>query len=99
MSTTSGKAIAKGTEAPAQEIRTGQGSSELAAAGIRTVGQFVSVTAAMWAEVLSGKLTPQVANAATNAAKTMLAAVELQCRYGRNSTDGTRERIDLFNGV
>jgi len=50
--------------------------------GIRTGSDFASFMSALMGDILSGRVTPSVGNAACNAGGKMLKVVEMQYRYG-----------------
>ena len=56
---------------------------EIAKAGIRTGQDFANLMAALMSDVLEGRVSPVVANAACNAGGKLLKVVEMQYRYGK----------------
>lgn len=50
--------------------------------GIHTGVQFANVMSALMSDVLSGRVMPDVANAACNAGGKLLKVVEMQLKYG-----------------
>jgi hypothetical protein len=67
-------------------------SSQLAKLGIRTTQDFANVMSSLMADVLSGSVSAGRANAACNAGRQMLRAVELQLKYGTQNDATTNER-------
>jgi len=55
--------------------------------GVKTGGDFASGMSALMSDVISGSITPQIANAVCNAGGELLRVVELQQRYGRRNED------------
>lgn len=60
-------------------------SRALAEAGIATGTQFANVMSALMSDVLGGRVSPGVANAACNAGGKLLKVVEMQYKYGTQS--------------
>lgn len=63
-----------GTDAPL--------SLAVANKGIGTSGQFASFMAALMCDIIAGRVTPSVGNAACNAGGKLLKVAELQQKYG-----------------
>jgi len=63
-------------------------SLAIAEGGIRTGAQFANLMSALMSDILAGRVTPQVGNAACNAGGKLLKIVEMQMQYGQPS--GTR---------
>ena len=55
----------------------------IAAKGITTGSDFASMMSALMSDLIEGKVTPNVGNAAVNAGGKLLKIVELQLKYGR----------------
>ena len=55
--------------------------------GIETGRQFASGMSALMTDLISGDITPQIANAVCNAGGKLLKVVELEQRYGRRDPD------------
>jgi hypothetical protein len=60
-------------------------SLAVAESGIRTGSEFASLMSAMMGDILSGRITPSVGNAACNAGGKLLKIVEMQYKYGTQS--------------
>jgi hypothetical protein len=71
-------------------------SVQIAAGGIYTSGKFCSLMSALMSDLLTGKVTPQVANGVVNAGGKMLKAVELEQRYGTDR-DGQTKSLRLVH--
>ena len=65
-------------------------SISIASNGIKTGDQFAGFMSALIGDIMEGRVTPQVANAAINAGGKLLKVVDMQARYGRSggATDG-----------
>jgi hypothetical protein len=70
-------------------------SLAFAEAGVRTSGDFAGMMSALMSDTISGKVSPQVTNAAVNAGGKLLKVVEMQLRYGKPTTTGTRAELAL----
>lgn len=57
-------------------------SSKRAADGVKTVGDFSELMSTMMADVLSGALSPAIANSVCRAGQNLLKAAEMQHKYG-----------------
>lgn len=73
-----------------QVEKTAPRSVELASQGIETAQDFSNVMSALMSDILSGKITPGVGNAAVNAGGKLLKAAELQAKYGTDGSNGKR---------
>lgn len=58
-------------------------SVAIARRGIVNSHQFANVMSALMSDILEGKITPGVGNAACNAGSKLLKVVEMQARYGQ----------------
>lgn len=59
--------------------------------GIKTGSQFAGLMSAMMGDIISGRVTPAVGNAACNAGGKLLKIVEMQYKYGtQNGNQGNR---------
>ena len=61
-------------------------------AGIRTGAQFANLMSALMSDIISGRVTPQVGNAACNAGGKLLKVVEMQYQYGTQK-GGSGDRV------
>jgi hypothetical protein len=61
-------------------------SVQLSEQGITTSRQFAGVMSALMADLLQGKITPAVGNAVCNAGGKMLKVVEMEQKFGKQST-------------
>lgn len=78
-----------------KERSTGEGVKEtiaraakslaIAERGIETGPQFASVMSAMMTDLITGCITPQIANAVCNAGGKLLKIVEMQHKYGKQN--------------
>jgi hypothetical protein len=66
---------------------------------IRTGKDFANTMGAIMADVLSGKVTPQVANAAVNAGGKLLKVVEMQIQYGTKQGSGQDKILELVDST
>lgn len=75
-------------------------SLSFSAKGIKTSADFANVMSALMSDIISGKVTPQAANAVCNAGGKLLKIVEMQYRYGRSQDDQLPEKVvTLASGV
>jgi hypothetical protein len=59
--------------------------------GIRTGAEFASLMSHLMSDIISGRVTPQIGNAACNAGGKLLKIVEMQYKFGTQSgTAGPR---------
>lgn len=66
-------------------------SLEISDAGVKTGAQFASLMSALMGDIISGRVTPDVGNAACNAGGKLLKIVEMQYKYGtQNGNQGDR---------
>lgn len=72
-------------------------SIAIASAGVKTAGDFANLMSALMSDLIEGKLTPAVGNAACNAAGKLLKIVEMNQRYGKG--DGVDRDLMLSKGV
>lgn len=63
----------------------------LAEQGVKTGRDFANLMSALMSDVISGRITPNVGNAACNAGGKLLKVVEMQYKYG--STAGPNDRV------
>lgn len=80
-----------------QAISTAPRSAPLASQGVRTGTDFANLMSALMSDVIEGRVTPQVANAACNAGGKLLKVVEMQYQYGTTG-DGSPKTILLAPG-
>lgn len=59
--------------------------------GIKTGEEFASGMSALMSDVISGSVTPQIANSVCNAGGKLLKVVEMAQRWGRRQEDGTKK--------
>lgn len=76
-----GTAESNGNTAVVAEPR----SASISAAGVKTGEQFAGLMSALMSDVIEGRLTPSVSNAAVNAGGKLLKVVEMQYKYGSTS--------------
>lgn len=67
--------------------------------GIRTGGDFACLMSALMSDIIGGRVTPQVGNAACNAGGKLLKIVEMQHQYGKQGANGARELSLVPNEV
>lgn len=72
-------------------------SIAIASAGVKTAGDFANLMSALMSDLIEGKLTPAVGNAACNAAGKLLKIVEMNQRYGKG--DGVDRDMLLSKGA
>lgn len=80
--------LAKSADAPRSLV--------LAEEGVRTGKQFAGLMSALMSDVIAGRITPSVGNAACNAGGKLLKVVEMQMRYGTKGA-GVDEKILLLS--
>jgi hypothetical protein len=60
--------------------------------GIRSGSDFANLMVALMSDIIGGRISPKVGNAACNAGGKLLKVVEMQHQYGKQSTpNGARE--------
>ena len=57
-------------------------TAALARRGVRTSRDFATMMSGLMSDVIEGKVSPQISNAACNAGGKLLKVVEMQYRYG-----------------
>ncbi len=67
----------------------------IAERGIRTSGDFAEMMGGMMADLIEGKVTPQVGNAVTNSAGKLLKVVEMEMKYGTSNSEGSKKTLTL----
>jgi hypothetical protein len=67
----------------------------IAAAGVQTGEQFASLMSALMSDVIEGRLSPMVSNAAVNAGGKLLKVVEMEYKYGRQPDAPTQRKPTL----
>lgn len=65
-------------------------SLAISEAGIRTGAHFADLMSALMSDIIAGRVTPQVGNAACNAGGKLLKVVEMQYQYGTKGDQGDR---------
>ena len=70
------------------ETREKPRSLAVAAGGVHTGAEFANLMSAVMSDVISGSLSPDVANAACNAGGKLLKVVEMQYKYAPPRTTG-----------
>lgn len=73
----------------------GPRSVDFARNGITTGKQFAGFMSALMSDLIEGKITPGVGNAACNAGGKLLKVVELQAKYGQSWGNRRTEREGL----
>jgi hypothetical protein len=63
--------------------------------GIRTGSQFANFMSALMSDLIEGRVTPGVGNAAVNAGGKMLKVVEMQLKFGTASPNGCGRELQL----
>ena len=77
------------------ELAKAARSVAIARRGIQTGQDFANYMSALMADVVEGKITPQVANAGCNAGGKLLKIVEMRYKYGQPTTAKKVGRQDL----
>ena len=67
-------------------------SLDIAKKGIKTGRDFANFMSALMSDLIEGKITPGIGNAACNAGGKLLKVVEMQMRYGQKGP-GTGEKV------
>ena len=67
--------------------------------GIKTGAQFANLMSAMMSDIVSGRITPAVGNAACNAGGKLLKVVEMQHRYGSQNNGQVAKSLVLAPGI
>lgn len=63
--------------------------------GIKTGSQFADLMSAMMSDIISGRVTPAVGNAACNAGGKLLKVVEMQYKFGTQSGNQGNKTLNL----
>ena len=82
--------------APSLAKTTQPRSLRISERGIRTGADFANLMSCLMGDILSGRVTPSVGNAACNAGGKLLKVVEMQYRYGTQSGSGSNDRLLLL---
>lgn len=69
-------------------------SLDIASKGIKTGRDFADFMSCLMSDIVAGRVTPQVGNAACNAGGKLLKVVEMQYKYG-DSTPGRPKALKL----
>lgn len=72
-------------------------SLDIAKKGIKTGRDFANFMSALMSDLIEGKITPGIGNAACNAGGKLLKVVEMQMRYGQKGP-GTGEKVLVLTG-
>ena len=78
-----------------QEVSEQPRSAILAAQGVQTGEEFAGMMSALMSDVIDGRVTPSVANAACNAGGKLLKVVEMSYKYGSNDKKNRRPSLLL----
>jgi hypothetical protein len=70
-------------------------SLAIAKDGIQTGRDFARFMSALMSDLIEGKITPGVGNAAVNAGGKLLKVVELQMKYGHSGSGSGEKVLDL----
>lgn len=87
------KALAKKSAEPAAASK----SLAIAEQGINTGQQFSALMSALMTDLLSGTVTPGIANATCNAGGKLIKMVELNMKYGSQQTDNGMKNLQLVS--
>lgn len=74
-------------------------SADFAARGVRTAGDFAGLMSSLMSDVLEGRVTPGVCNAAVNAGGKLLKVVDMAHKYGKVGGDGNERHLSLTGEV
>ena len=84
-----GSGIARAEEAAGGEANAQGGitlpearSAAIAAVGVKTGTEFAALMSALMSDVIEGRLSPVVSNAAVSAGRNLLKVVEMEYKYG-----------------
>lgn len=69
----------------------------IAERGIRTGSDFANLMSTLMSDIIAGRVTPQVGNAACNAGTKLLKIVEMQHQYGTPRDGGGKELLLASN--
>lgn len=72
-------------------------SLHIAERGIRTGCDFANLMSTLMSDIIAGRVTPQVGNAACNAGGKLLKIVEMQHQYGTPAAGGGKELLLASN--
>lgn len=84
----------QGSEAAAQ-VGQSPRSLSIAKQGVKTGVDFANLMSGLMSDVIEGRITPGVANAACNAGGKLLKVVEMQYKYGSTSPGSSRKVLEL----
>lgn len=82
------KALAGPPPAPARSLA-------IASEGVQTGAQFARLMSNLMADLLDGRITPQIGNAVCNAGGKLLKVVEMQHKWGTQKTEGGPRDLQL----
>ena len=87
------------SKAPAQNessaLESQPRSLAISERGIRTGGDFATLMSALMSDIIGGRVSPQVGNAACNAGGKLLKIVEMQYQYGKQIHPGGGRELSL----
>lgn len=66
--------------------------------GVRTGGDFAQLMSALMSDIIAGRVTPAVGNAACNAGGKLLKIVEMQYKFGTQSGNQGDRVLNLIPG-
>jgi hypothetical protein len=90
-----GKATAQGREEVPAEANKDPRSLTIAEKGIKTGHDFANFMSAMMSDLIDGRVTPSIGNAACNAGGKLLKVVEMQYKYGTQAGNGGKRTLVL----
>lgn len=83
-------------ERQAPVVRNGEPRSlTISEGGVRTGADFANLMSALMGDIIAGRVTPSVGNAACNAGGKLLKVVEMQYRYGTQSGSQNERVLNL----
>ena len=80
-------------------VQTEPASLAISERGIRTGGDFAQLMSALMSDIIGGRVTPQVGNAACNAGGKLLKIVEMQYQYGKQTGPSGERELSLVPAV
>lgn len=87
--------IAEGGKKDLSRSNTNPRSLAISEAGIRTGSDFANLMSALMSDIIAGRVTPSIGNAACNAGSKLLKVVEMQFKYGTNGIGQGEKELTL----
>lgn len=90
--------ITEGNQAVVTQPNADPRSLSISERGVKTGTDFANLMSALMSDIIAGRVTPSVGNAACNAGGKLLKIVEMQYRYGTNGSGQGEKVLNLAPG-